>query len=83
MNVKNIGPNQTQVTFPQGMLVLYSYNTPVAVFVSSICESGIPTGWYKTSKKYSKTTIKHINQWYNGEYQEKDQQWFHNLISGI
>lgn len=82
MNIKNIGSNQTEVTI-NGMQILYSYSTPVAVYVSSICESSIPSGFYKTSKKHSKTTSKYINQWYSGEYEEKDQFWFDMLVQGI
>lgn len=80
MNLKSIGANQTEINV-NGVIILFSYSTPVAAFVSSIAE--IPAGWYKTNKKYSKTTTKHINQWYSGEYQEKDQQWFYNLIAGV
>lgn len=82
MIIKNIGSNQTEVTV-NGIQVLYSYSTPVAVYVSNICELDIKRGCYKTSKKHSKTTSKHINQWYSGEYMEKDQYWFDMLVQGI
>jgi len=36
--------------------VLYSYETPVAVHMEGI-------GYFKTSKKWSTTTSKHINKW--------------------
>lgn len=52
--VKPIGSNQTQVH--QGeMTILYSYETPVAVRLRD-CE-------YRTTKKHSRTTSKHINAW--------------------
>lgn len=80
MELKNIGANKTELNV-DGVVILFSYSTPVAAFVSTV--SNLPAGWYKTNKKHSKTTSKHVNQWYSGEYQEKDQQWFDNLISGI
>lgn len=82
MNIKNIGSNQTEVTI-NGMIILYSYSTPVAVYASNINELGIQRGHYKSSKKHSKTTSKHINQWFCGEYIEKDQFWFDMLVQGI
>jgi hypothetical protein len=54
MKVKSIGSNQTEVT-ASGCRVLYSYETPVAL------ES--PSGkYYKTDRKWSVTTSKHINK---------------------
>jgi len=81
MNIKKLGTNETELTL-QGCVILFSYNTPVACFVSNL-NNHIPSGWYKTGKKWSNTTTKHINKWYNGEYMEKDQQFFNNLISGV
>ena len=81
MNLKKISANETELTV-NGIVVLFSYNTPVACFVSTLVGS-IPAGYYKTSKKWSKTTSKHINKWFLGVYEEKDQQFFDNLISGV
>lgn len=80
MEIKNIGSNQTEVTI-NGMIILYSYSTPVAAYIT--WASGYPEGFYKTNQKHSKTISKHINQWYSGEYQEKDQFWFDMLVQGI
>jgi len=44
-------------------LVLFSYNTPVAI--------STPTGFVKTSKKWSVTTSKHINKFLNGHHAEE------------
>ena len=56
MRIKNIGSNQTVVVskLPNGrtLEVLFSYETPVAV-------RG-PTVDYKTERKWSTTTTKHI-----------------------
>jgi len=41
--------------------ILFSYQTPVAAFISGL-------GLVKTSKKWSVTTSKHINKWVNAEF---------------
>ena len=81
MLLNTLGANKTELTV-DGNVILFSYNTPVAAYVSTVNEK-IPSGWYKTNKKWSKTTSKHINQWYAGQYNEKEQTFFDNLISGI
>ncbi len=60
MKLAILGPNMTQVSFPDGTRVLYSYNTAVAVFLSS------EPHCLATSKKWGPTTSKHINKWLNG-----------------
>jgi len=50
-----VGSNQTELERPDGTTVLYSYQTPVAVFVPG-------KGALCTKQKYSVTTSKHINQ---------------------
>ena len=58
MKLKQIGSNQAELT-TNGMVVLFSYSTPVAAM--------LPSGRYvKTSTKYSVTTTKHINKWLQG-----------------
>lgn len=54
MKIKPVGSNQTEVEKKDGITVLYSYQTPVAAFVPG-------KGGLCTTKKYSKTTSKHIN----------------------
>ncbi len=54
--LKKLGNNETQVE-QHGYLILYSYNTPVAVHH---CASGKE---WRTNKKWSSTTSKHINKW--------------------
>lgn len=41
--------------------ILFSYSTPVAAHVEG-------EGYYKTNKKFSVTTTKHINQWLDGAH---------------
>jgi hypothetical protein len=55
MKVKPNGSNQSIVESSNGVEVLYSYKTPVAL--------QSPNGaWYKTDRKWSVTTSKHINK---------------------
>lgn len=58
LKINLIGANMTLVHLPKGS-ILFSYETPVAAYVSG-------RGYVKTSKKFSKTTSKHINQWLDG-----------------
>jgi len=58
MKLNSIAANQTEVERADGSTVFYSYKTPVAVFVPG-------RGALVTSKKYSKTTSKHITQTVN------------------
>jgi hypothetical protein len=60
MKLKVIGSNQTVVSYPDGVDVLFSYNTPVAVFVPG-------SGYLRSSTKYSVTTSKHVNSWVGGK----------------
>ena len=58
MRLKKIGSNQTEL-FKNGLVVLFSYDTPVAAL--------LPSGRYlKTGTKYSTTTTKHVNSWLRG-----------------
>ena len=53
---------QTKQSFRiKGCSVLYSYETPVALIVGSGNRA------YKTDRKWSVTTSKHINQWLRAE----------------
>ena len=59
MKLKQIGPNQTQLTYSDGSEVFWSYETPVA--------GKLPDGTYvRTSTKWSTTTSRHINKWLDG-----------------
>jgi hypothetical protein len=54
MKLNPIGSNQTEIECADGSTVLYSYKTPVAVFVPG-------RGALVTKTKYSVTTSRHIN----------------------
>lgn len=73
MDLKQIGANMTQLSINSIGTILFSYDTPVAAHT--------PEGTYKTSKKWSVTTSKHINKWLDGaEAGEKPQDFFDNLV---
>jgi hypothetical protein len=55
MKLRNIGPNQTEITTGD-RTVLYSYDTPVVVLVYTI-------GYFRTDTRHSVTTVKHINNY--------------------
>lgn len=72
MKVKAIGSNRTEVHTNRG-IVLVSYETPVAALYDG--------EFYRTAKRWSVTTTRHINAWLDGrEAQERDQAWFDELI---
>lgn len=54
LSLNIIGSNKTELT-ANGVKVLFSYNTPVACWING--------QFYKTNKKWSVTTSKHINSW--------------------
>lgn len=56
IKLKTIGPNQTELNLGDDLAVFFSYETPVAAFVSG-------KGYIRSEEKYSKTISKHVNQW--------------------
>ena len=81
MNLNPIRQNMTELELENGTKILFSYKTPVAALVN---ESGT-FHQYKTDKKLSRTTSKHISQWnqMGGAYGLQSQEYFDNLISEI
>jgi len=74
MKLNPIKSNMTEVELTDGTSVLFSYKTPVAACM------GDGTGFFRTSKKWSKTTSSHINQWLAGaKANEKPQEFFDAL----
>ncbi len=55
MRIESLGANQTVVTLSSGCQVFFSYETPVAAIFDGIS--------YKTDRKYSNTTTRHMNAW--------------------
>lgn len=72
MSINPVGSNQTELS-TESATVLFSYKTPVAANVGG--------KFYRTEKRWSVTTSKHINQWLDGAAAEtKPQEYFDNLI---
>ena len=55
MQLNPVGSNQTEIEREGGVIVLYSYQTPVAAFVPG-------KGGLCSSHKYSTTTSRHVNK---------------------
>ena len=73
MKLRKIGNNETELTLSDGTQVLISYETPVAAYRAGET--------YRTSKKWSATTSKHINKWLDGRTAiERDQSFFDELL---
>jgi hypothetical protein len=63
MNLKNLGAHKNEIQLGDefNTRVLISYETPVAY-----CQTyDGSVHFFKTEKKWSNTTSKHINQWFN------------------
>ena len=77
--------NMTELEI-DGARILFSYKTPVAAIVyESSKETGGTWHQYKTEKRWSNTTTRHINKWnpMGGAYGLKPQEYFDNLITGV
>ena len=74
MKIKTIGSNKTELTLADGTQVLFSYQTPVAAWHDG--------QFFKTSKKWSHTTTRHINSWVHLA-SDKPQEYFDNLVKGL
>ena len=78
MKIKQIASNQTELS-TNGMIILFSYRTPVAAM--------LPSGHYvKTKTKYSVTTTKHVNKWLQGvadSVELVDQSFIDNLTKEV
>lgn len=72
MYLKQLGPNKTEIGAGDAR-VLFSYQTPVAALIHG-------KGWFRTEKKWSRTTSRHINQWIRGLVTARPQEWFNNLL---
>ena len=74
MKLNCIGLNQTELVLNDKSRLFFSYSVPV-VFINAKNQA------FKTSKKYSATTTKHINKYLNGKNAEyKNQEFFDNII---
>ena len=79
MNLNPIRANMIEVD-TGNMIVLFSYKKAVAVQLKESGES------YKTEKYWSRTTSRHINQWFNDPNDKiltKPQEYFDNLMKEV
>lgn len=74
MKLQQLSGNKNQITLNDGTQVLFSYQTPVACWKNG--------EFYKTSKKWSNTTTRHINAWTHLAT-EKPQEYFDNLMERV
>lgn len=74
MKINLISSNKTELTLADGTQVLFSYKSPVACWRDG--------KYFKTSKKWSPTTSRHVNSWTHLA-EEKPQEYFDNLVKGI
>ena len=73
MKLSSIGANMTELQATQAT-ILFSYKTPVAAHISG-------SGYYRTEKKWSTTTTRHINKWLASQPAEvRPQEWFDALL---
>ena len=79
-SLKNLGANKTLLIYPNGFEQFFSYETCVACFSPS------DKTHFRTSKKWSVTTSKHITQYLRESeaenVKEKEQEFFDNLQIG-
>ena len=61
MILRQLGSNQTELSLNNGNSIFFSYETPVAGFDAE-------DGCFKTETYYSKTTSRHINQYFKHVY---------------
>lgn len=76
MKLNPIASNMTEVQTEKGA-ILFSYKTPVAAYIDG--------KFYKTDKKWSVTTSRHINKWFGTKdvceaAEEKPQDFFDSLV---
>jgi hypothetical protein len=71
--IRKIGSNMREVECRNGTKILVSYETPVAARIEG--------QWFKTEKRWSLTTSRHISKWLCGVVAEKrPQAYFWDLF---
>ena len=76
MNLNLIKANMAELEIGDTK-VLFSYNIPVAALIDGL--------YYKTDKRYSNTTQRHINQWLRDSVgvSSKPQEFFNNFMKEV
>ena len=78
MKLRQLGSNKTEVEFSDGITVLFSYETPVAMQDAN-------GYFFKTEDFWSVTTSRHINQWLKSkgaDYCDTLTQSYINAVAG-
>ena len=78
LKLRQVGSNMTEVEIGRAT-VLFSYEAPVACHIQG-------QGYFRTSKKWSVTTSKHIGKWLStmrpvDAVQEREQSFFDDLVA--
>lgn len=77
LSIKPVASNMTLVDTNK-YIVLFSYSTPVASYDKTTHD------YYRTAKRWSMTTSRHINKWLDGvKAVEQPQDYFDNLLGGV
>ena len=79
MNLKPLAANKTELQLKDGTLVLFSYQTPVAAYVT---DADGEQRAYHTDCRWSRTTTRHIKTWFDRYAGTKEQKYFDELIKG-
>lgn len=74
MELRVVGPNQTEIELSDGNRFFFSYNTLVAAYL-------VGRGYIKSKRFYSSTTSKHTNAWIYSTPEVLDQEEFDNLTN--
>jgi hypothetical protein len=84
MNLNPIKANMTELEL-NGIKVLFSYRTPVAALIKEDRPEGASWHQYKTDKRWSNTTTRHISAWnpLGGAYGIRPQEYFDSLVAGV
>jgi hypothetical protein len=80
MNLKPLGANKTELIFDDGTMVLFSYETPVAMYVK---DADGEMRAYHTDFKWSRTTTRHINTWFDRYAGTKPQEFFSQFVKAV
>ena len=70
--LEQLASNMTEVTIGDKM-ILFSYRTPVAYHE-------VGKGYFRTNKKWSVTTSKHINKWIGSTWEYVDQSVLDEMV---
>lgn len=76
--LRKLGNNNTELHLNKGVIVLFSYGTPVAALIPA-------KGYLCTQYRYSPTTTRHISAWTDGSRDiiQVDQCVINDIVNGV